>query len=83
MEDLFGGSPLTSSDPPWQHESHHHRPGELFGDNVRPFPTNVWWENMVNDPGDELSNVNPYLVKTKDDGLHVCLPKTVSLKSPN
>ena len=43
----------------------------------RPFPTNVWWENMVNDPGDLLSVVNPYVVKTLDDGLHVCLPERV------
>ena len=32
---------------------------------------------MVNDPGDLLSVVNPYVVKTLDDGLHVCLPERV------
>ena len=25
-----------------------------------------------------INNVNPYIVKTKGNGLHVCLPKTVS-----
>jgi len=33
---------------------------------------------MVNDPGDLLSVVNPYVVKTLDDGLHVCLPERVT-----
>jgi len=33
---------------------------------------------MVNDPGDLLSVVNPYVVKTMDDGLHVCLPERVT-----
>lgn len=57
--------------------THHLILGSLWGSMSRPFPTNVWWENMVNDPGDLLSVVNPYVVKTLDDGLHVCLPERV------
>ena len=74
LEDLFGGSPLVESEPPWDSAGHHIQPGPLWGGNVRPFPTNVWWQNMVNDPGELVSAVNPYLVKTMVDGLHVCLP---------
>ena len=52
------------------------QPGGLWGALNRPFPTNVWWQNMVNDAdsGGMVNTVNPYIVKTKVDGLHVCLP---------
>ena len=75
-EDLFGGSPLVSSSPPWDSEGHHIMPGGLWGDLARPYPTNVWWQNMVNDAdnGGMINTVNPYIVKVKEDGLHVCLP---------
>ena len=65
-----------SSSPPWDSEGHHIKPGGLWGDMVRPFPTNVWWQNMVNDAdnGGLINTVNPYIVKVKEDGLHVCLP---------
>ena len=43
----------------------------------RPLPTNVWWENMVLDGGDLVSNVNPYIVKMLNDGIHVSLPTEV------
>ena len=65
------------SDPPWDSEGHPQRPGDLWGGNTRPFPTNVWWQNMVNDQGDLVNTVNPYIVKTMTDGLHVCLPAQV------
>ena len=32
---------------------------------------------MVNDQGDLINVVNPYIVKTLADGLHVCLPAKV------
>ena len=80
--DLFGGSPLVGSSPPWDRRGHHRRPGNLWGGNTRPYPTNVWWQNMVNEPaGDMVNTVNPYQVKTKDDGLHVCLPAIVNISS--
>ena len=71
---MFGGPPLTSSTPPWDVVSHHQAPTALFGTTASPFPTNVWWQNMVLDDGELASVVNPYIVKTKYDGLHVCLP---------
>ena len=76
LEDLFGGNPLVSSSPPWDSEGHHIQPGGLWGDLARPYPTNVWWQNMVNDAdnGGMINTVNPYIVKVKEDGLHVCLP---------
>ena len=78
-EDLFGGSKLASSSPPWDSESHNIRPGVLWGSNSRPFPTNVWWQNMVNNEGDGVNTVNPYIVKLSTDGLHVCLPAMVGI----
>ena len=78
LDDLFGGSPLVGSDPPWDSEGHPQKPGTLWGGNTRPYPTNVWWQNMVSDPGDMVNTVNPYQVKINTDGLHVCLPAMVS-----
>ena len=74
--DLFGGSPLSSSNPPWNYAEHPISPTGWFGTG-KPFPTNVWWQNMVLDQGDLINAVNPYIVKTLSDGLHVCLPTKV------
>ena len=79
LEDLFGGSKLSSSPPPWDPESHNIKPGALWGTNSRPFPTNVWWQNMVNNEGDGVNTVNPYIIKLGNDGLHVCLPGMVRI----
>ena len=78
-EDIFNPTPLVSSDPPWDSASHHRTPSDLWGSDIsrRPYPTNVWWQNMVNDQGDLINVVNPYIVKTMADGLHVCLPAKV------
>ena len=72
--DLFGSPPLVSTRPPWQFRSHDQSPTGLYGSTGHPFPTNVWWQNMVLDKGDLINVVNPYIVKTMNDGLHVCLP---------
>ena len=32
---------------------------------------------MVNNEGDGVNTVNPYVVTVKTDGLHVCLPRMV------
>ena len=74
--DLFGGSRLTDSNPPWNGAGHPISPSGLYGTGL-PFPTNVWWQNMVLENGDLINAVNPYIVKTQADGLHVCLPTKV------
>jgi len=74
VADLFHGPPLTKSPPPWLRRNHPVSPSTLYGDTGHPFPTNVWWQNIVLDDGELLNVVNPYMVQTKDDGLHVCLP---------
>ena len=73
--DLFGSPPLASGPPPWQARDHGQVPTELWGTTGFPFPTNVWWQNSVLDKGDGVDVVNPYIVKTMSDGLHVCLPE--------
>merc|ERR1719153_2009029 len=75
--DLFGGSRLTESNPPWNGAGHPISPSGLYGTGL-PFPTNVWWQNMVLENGDLINAVNPYIVKTQADGLHVCLPTKFS-----
>ena len=72
--DLFGSPPLVSTPPPWESRSHDQSPSGLYGSTGHPFPTNIWWQNMVLDKGDLVNAVNPYIVKTLNDGLHVCLP---------
>ena len=74
IADLFGSPPLVSTPPPWESRSHDQSPTGLYGSTGHPFPTNVWWQNMVLDQGDLVNTVNPYIVKTMNDGLHVCLP---------
>ena len=73
--DLFGSPPLASGPPPWESRDHGQVPTDLWGTTGFPFPTNVWWQNLVLDKGDGVAVVNPYIVKTKSDGLHVCLPE--------
>ena len=76
--DLFGGSPLIDTSPPWDHVDHPQiTPSEFFGQENTPFPTNVWWQNMVLNDGDQVAAVLPYLIKAKNTGLHVCLPGKV------
>ena len=36
---------------------------------------------MVNNEGDGVNTVNPYIVKLGTDGLHVCLPGMVRILS--
>ena len=72
--DLFGGPTLASGPPPWEAKDHHQAPTSLWGTTGFPFPTNVWWQNMVLEQGELVNAVDPYLVKTMNDGLHVCLP---------
>ena len=72
--ELFGGSPLVSGSPPWEGATHPVQPTNFWGDSARPLPTNVWWQNVVLGQGEGVATVNPYIVKTKVDGLHVCLP---------
>ena len=62
--DLFGSPPLVSTPPPWESRSHDQSPTGLYGSTGHPFPTNVWWQNMVLDQGDLVNTVNPYIVKT-------------------
>jgi endo-1,3(4)-beta-glucanase len=72
--DLFGEPQLVSTPPPWERRAHDQIPSQLFGSTGFPFPTNVWWQNMVLDQGDLVNVVDPYIVKTTNQGLHVCLP---------
>ena len=64
---------MTASNPPWNYADHPISPSAWYASGV-PFPTNVWWQNMVLEDGDLINAVNPYIVKTLSDGLHVCLP---------
>ena len=65
--DLFGGEPLASSEPPWESAEHHILPYQLWGENQRPLPTNVWWQNMVQEAenGELISVADPYIVKER------------------
>ena len=83
LADLFGGSRLTESNPPWNGAGHPISPSGLYGTTGLPFPTNVWWQNMVLENGDLINAVNPYIVKTQSDGLHVCLPTKVFIQFHN
>lgn len=77
LADLFGGSPMTDTPPPWDHTNHPQAPSGLFGQPSLPYPTNVWWQNLVLNSGEGVAAVLPYSIRTKDSGYHVNLPRKV------
>ena len=49
-------------------------PTNLWGSTGAPFPTNVWWNNIVLGTGDQNVVANPYMLKVTNVGLSVCVP---------
>ncbi len=79
QENLLGGDPLGTDDPPFPLRTHQLQPTALWSDDARPLPTNAWWQNLVLGSGNNPVNVLPYLVRLDGDGLRFCLPaKTVA-----
>ncbi|KAJ2344942.1 hypothetical protein GGF43_005337, partial [Coemansia sp. RSA 2618] len=40
----------------------------------QPIPTNVWWQNLIVEGGDQAVVVAPYMVKSLNESLVVCAP---------
>ena len=80
-KDLFGGSPICGTSPPWDHVEHDGvQPTDFWAtrESRYPHPTNKWWEAFVLGSGDGVVNAMPYYVQALDDGFHVDLPDKVA-----
>lgn len=76
--DILGGSPVATDESPFEHREHNVQPDGRWGPaGPTPYPTNAWWTNLVFGTGENLASPMPYLVKTLDDGVHVCFPEKV------
>lgn len=81
VDDLLGGSPLSDVAPNLAFLDHPKPPNPSFwGDVQGPYQTNSWWENLVLDDGDQPVSTLPFLLKTLEDGVHVCMPEKVNKK---
>jgi hypothetical protein len=62
--------------------THSLKPHPVFGGHVAPLPTDAFWENMVLDSGQFLTNAFPYHVFLQNEGVQLSRPEmfTVSDK---
>jgi endo-1,3(4)-beta-glucanase len=77
-EDLFGGPPLSTTEPAFEKVTHPVAPSALLRDAKAPLPTNAFWENLIIGKGEERINVLPYLVRTLSKGLAVSAPRVLT-----
>lgn len=74
---MLGGAPLSTDAPPFEARDHPKQPTDFWGTHTGPLPTNIWWQNLILDLGDQLVATLPYTAKALDDGLHLCMPNKV------
>merc|ERR1719187_2902482 len=78
QQSLLGGAPLSDVQPHFPWTTHSRQPSGLWGGmNAAPLPTNIWWQNVVLEDGGNVIVPLPYLIKTQEDGLHICQPTRV------
>ena len=75
--DLLGGSPLSTTSPPFSVQSHGLNPTGLWEDSSAPLPTNAWWQNLALGGGGLTVNALPYLVQVNGDALKFGAPNKV------
>ncbi|CAN0012025.1 unnamed protein product, partial [Choristocarpus tenellus] len=61
----------TDVEYPFTTAEHPVRPGPLWGQVSRPYPTGAWWLNLVIGQGDGLVAPLPYAVKATEEGVGV------------
>ena len=54
---------------------------KMYSSPMIPYETNRWWINFVVGYGDDLSAVNPYLVKAMNTTCNLCLPSQQANKT--
>ena len=74
---LLGGSPLSTTTPPFSTQSHGLNPTGLWADANGPLPTNAWWQNLALGGGGLTVNTLPYLVQVSGDALKFGAPNKV------
>ena len=74
---ILGGDPFGTDFPIFATTTHPTQTTSFWGSLPGPYETNVWWENIVLDGGDQPVAAFPYLAKFADMGLHLCYPDKV------
>ena len=77
QDEILGGEPLGTDMPIFAPTTHPKEPTSFWGTLPGPYETNVWWQNIVLDGGDQPIVTFPYTIKVDEMGLHLCYPDKV------
>ena len=77
QDEILGGEPLGTDMPIFAPTTHPKQPTSFWGTLPGPYETNVWWQNIVLDGGDQPIVTFPYTMKVDEMGLHLCYPDKV------
>src|SRR5687767_5274889 len=67
--------PWSTKQPHYQPATNSNPPTNLWGTIKAPYPTNVWWQNLVMQDGKDPVSTMPYIVKAIPTGMTVCFPQ--------
>lgn len=78
--DIFNfGTPVSTTDPTTVYSGSTNSlatPTTFWGSFARPYPTNVWWQNLVLGTSTNMLYAHPYQLKALTTGLDVNYPNT-------
>jgi endo-1,3(4)-beta-glucanase len=76
--DVVSSAPLSMLKPAFMSATHSLKPHAVFGGHAAPLPTDAFWENMVLDSGDFLTNAFPYHVNAQAAGVALSRPEMLT-----
>ncbi len=76
--DVVSDAPLSVNKPAFASATHPLKPHAVFGGHAAPLPTDAFWENMVLDSGDSLTNAFPYHVNAQAAGVAFSRPEMLT-----
>ncbi|HEX3854263.1 MAG TPA: glycosyl hydrolase, partial [Polyangiaceae bacterium] len=76
--DVVSDAPLSMLKPAFMSATHPLKPHAVFGGHAAPLPTDAFWENMVLDSGDWLTNAFPYHVNAQAAGVALSRPEMLT-----
>jgi len=76
---VVSDAPLSALKPSLQGLTHSLKPHAVFGGHAAPLPTDAFWENMVLDTGQFLTNAFPYHVFLQNEGVQLSRPEMLTV----
>ena len=76
--DVVSDAPLSMQKPAFMSATHSLMPHAVFGGHAAPLPTDAFWENMVLDTGDFLTNAFPFHVNAQAAGVALSRPEMLT-----